>query len=118
MQSLSAARSVKSVKQIIVPSGKAALSTLLAALVLALNGLAASPVLHELLHADADHVSHACSVTLFSHGQIDSSSGEVAAAVPTALIKAIPCRFFSYFPSGIAHLPPGRAPPPASSLPA
>ena len=81
------------------------------ALVLLLNALAASPALHELLHKDADHAGHACVVTLFAHGQVDSVSGEVAVAMPLALIETTPSIIFSIPSPAFQNLPPGRGPP-------
>lgn len=81
------------------------------ALVLLLNALAASPALHELIHKDANQASHACVVTLFAHGQVDSASGEVPVVVPMALIETTSSIIFSVPSTAIQNLPPGRAPP-------
>jgi hypothetical protein len=102
---------VQRAKHIFNASGKPALSGLLVALVLLLNALAASPALHELIHKDADQAGHACVVTLFAHGQVDSVSGEVAVAVPLALIETTPSSIFSVPSTSIQNLPPGRGPP-------
>ena len=98
-------------KPLFSKSGKLALSGLLVALVLLLNALAASSALHELVHKDADKASHACVVTLFAHGQVDSVSGEVPVAVPLALIETTPSTIFSVPSTAIQNLPPGRGPP-------
>jgi len=87
------------------------LSGLLVVLMLLLNALASSPALHELIHKDADRISHACVVTLFAHGQVDSVSGEVSVAAPTASIETTPSSIFSVPSPAIQNLPPGRAPP-------
>jgi hypothetical protein len=92
-------------------TGKPALSVLLVALVLLLNALAASPALHEIIHKDAGRASHACVITLFAHGQVDSASGEIPVAVPTAGIETTPSIIFSVPGTAIENLPPGRAPP-------
>lgn len=66
-----------------------------ALLVWVLGLLAASPELHEKLHADADHADHACAITIFHHGVEDTSAAvpqlsvvwrvvETVAAVPAA----------------------------------
>ena len=78
---------------------------------LLLNALAASPALHELIHNNADRASHACVVTLFAHGQIDSVSGEVPVVVPAAWIETASSMIVSVPGTAIENLPPGRAPP-------
>ena len=88
---------------------------LLVAFVLLLNALAASPTLHEFFHADASNPEHQCAVTLFAHGQIDSAVVEVAAVAPSAPIEIFSLSSVSVFHSPAAILPPGRAPPVASS---
>ena len=67
-----------------------------ALLVGVLGLLAASPVLHGKLHADAGHADHACAVTIFHHGVEDTGAAlpqlnvvwrmvEKVAAIPAAL---------------------------------
>ena len=94
-----------------VKLGKPALSGLLVALVLALNALAAAPTLHEIIHKDAGQSGHSCVITLFAHGQVDTTSGDVPVTVPTALIETEPSIIFSVPSAAIENLPPGRAPP-------
>jgi hypothetical protein len=97
--------------------GRLSWGSLLVGLVLLLNAMAASPELHELIHADAGHADHQCAVTLFGHGQIDSS---VVAMVPAAATASFPICFrfeiFAFAPA-IENLPAGRAPPAAVSSP-
>ena len=81
---------------------------------LLLNALAAAPALHELIHKDTGQTNHSCVVTLFAHGQVDSVSGEVPVAVPTALVETTPSIIFLVPSTAIENLPPGRAPPFAS----
>lgn len=50
---------------------KAPLSAGLVLLLLLLQTLAASPVLHLDLHDEADSADHSCAITLFSQGQLD-----------------------------------------------
>ena len=83
----------------------------LALLVLMLDALAASPSLHELLHADAGRADHQCAVTLFAHGQVDSACAEVAAAAPLTFLADTPAAVISFHSSIIGQLPAGRAPP-------
>ena len=91
--------------------GRPSLALLLAALVLLLNLLAASPSLHERFHSDAGHAEHQCAVTLFAHGQVDSAD----AAPP--LLKPEPAIFHSVswtetiLVSTDIHILPGRGPP-------
>jgi hypothetical protein len=80
-------------------------------LVLVLNLLAASAALHEWLHADAGKTDHECAVTLFAHGQMDSTAVEVAAILPVAPVEFLPLTSVSVFKALVETLPPGRGPP-------
>ena len=80
-------------------------------IVLLLNLLAASPSLHERLHPDAGQSDHQCAVTMFAHGQVDSSTVDVAMPVPTATIEFSPQILASVPAALVATLPPGRGPP-------
>ena len=84
-------------------------------IVLLLNAMAASPSLHEWFHADAGESGHQCAVTLFAHGQVDSSAVDVIVAAPQTFIAANPCVEISIFSPAIENLPAGRAPPVSSS---
>jgi hypothetical protein len=90
---------------------KAVVALLLVALVLLLDAMAASPALHELVHRDADSPDHQCAVTLFSHGQVDSTTVEVAAIVPPDSFEIVSPISLAVFTSCIENLPSGRAPP-------
>lgn len=94
--------------------GRPSLALLLAAVVLLLNLLAASPSLHERFHTDASHAGHQCAVTLFAHGQTDAAVVEVAAVRPVPADEFLPLVSVSFTAAPMAMLPPGRAPPPAS----
>jgi hypothetical protein len=94
--------------------GRPSLALLLAALVLLLNLLAASPSLHERFHSDAGHAEHQCAVTLFAHGQTDSAVVEVTAVLPVTADEFLPLVSVSLTAAPMAMLPPGRAPPMAS----
>ncbi|MDR3460638.1 MAG: hypothetical protein P4N60_24680 [Verrucomicrobiae bacterium] len=76
-----------------------------------MNLLAASPSLHEWVHADAATEGHQCAVTLFAHGQVDSATVEVAAITPLVSIETTSQFEFSVFAPAIGNLPAGRAPP-------
>jgi hypothetical protein len=93
-------------KQVRMPLG--VLSILL---VLLLNLLAASPALHEWLHADAGQVEHQCAVTMLAHGQVDAPVVDVALPVPVAPIEFLPQTSVSILNALVATLPPGRGPP-------
>lgn len=80
-------------------------------LVLLLNAMAACPALHELIHHDADSDEHHCAVTLFAHGQVDSSTVDVSVAMSPASIEAAPQVLLSVFAPAIENLPDGRGPP-------
>lgn len=89
------------------------LAGILAALVLTLAALAASPTAHGELHRDSGHPDHDCAVTLFAHGaepapvavfEIEQHSGR------TLLASRAP-EFFRL--SEPAHLRPPAAGPPA-----
>jgi len=97
--------------------GKAALATLLVALVLLLDAMAACPALHELIHQDAGKADHDCAVTLFAHGHVDAATAEVFAVKPVILIESVPQVSFSIFTPAIENLPAGRAPPTSVSSP-
>ena len=91
--------------------GRMPLGVLLIFLVLLLNLLAASPSLHELIHADAGKTGHQCAVTLFAHGQVDSPTVDVAVPVPTAPIEFSQQVLISIPNALVATLPPERGPP-------
>jgi hypothetical protein len=93
------------------PQGKAFTATLLVAVVLLLDAMAACPSLHELVHGDANASHHQCVVTLFAHGQVDSATVEVAAMAPVVFIETTSQSDFSVFTPAIGNLPAGRAPP-------
>ena len=90
---------------------KEVIASLLVALVLLLDAMAACPALHELIHQDAGLPEHQCAVTLFAHGKVDSAAVDVP-VVPTAIpVEATPQIVFSIFSPAIQNLPAGRAPP-------
>ena len=95
--------------------GQAVIASLLAGFVLLLNAMAVSPTLHEWFHADAGESGHQCAVTLFAHGQVDSSSVEVAIPVPQTSVATNPSVEISVYSPAIENLPAGRAPPVSSS---
>lgn len=84
--------------------------------VLFCGALASSPVLHHLIHPDADNDHHECAITMFSHGQVDVTDGNPVVAAPI-LAEPLSVDFFEsavLVSCDYVHLP-GRAPPhPAS----
>jgi len=91
--------------------GRTPLGVLSILIILLLNLLAASPSLHELLHHDANQPGHQCAVTVFAHGQVDSSVVDVAMPIPAATIEFSPPILVSVPSALAAALPPGRGPP-------
>ncbi|HEX4350652.1 MAG TPA: hypothetical protein VH251_09695 [Verrucomicrobiae bacterium] len=95
--------------------GQAVIASLLAGFVLLLNAMAASPTLHEWFHADAGEPGHQCAVTLFAHGQVDSSVVDIAIPFPQTFVAASPSIKISVYSLAIENLPAGRAPPVSAS---
>ena len=93
---------------------QAIIASLLAGLVLLLNALAASPALHELFHPDANNSFHACAVTLFAHGHVDTAAADVIISKPLVFATSLPCPVTFAFRPVIEQLPAGRAPPAVS----
>jgi hypothetical protein len=91
--------------------GKPALSAVLVLLVFLQMALAASEPLHKFFHADADRPGHECSVTLFAHGQIETSSVDVSVVVPATGFEIRPLAPVAFSFSAPHALPPGRGPP-------
>jgi len=88
-----------------------ALAVVPAVLFLFLVTLAASPALHQAIHADAGHSDHHCAITVLAQSQLESpptvtflliAAKEVANTLPVPL--SVPG-------GGAELLPPGRAPP-------
>ena len=104
------------VKRHLKAHAHAAIASLLVAIVLLLDAMAACPALHELIHPDAGHSDHECAVTMFAHGKVDSVNVEAAAVPPQALAVVTPLVEFSVFGPAIKHLPAGRAPPVPSAI--
>jgi hypothetical protein len=92
--------------------GFAALTaSLLVAVVLMLDALAACPELHERLHPDAGEHGHECAVTLFAHGLLDKVSPAVTPPLPApGLELARPVFQFSAFTSPLPETA-SRGPP-------
>ena len=80
-------------------------------LLLCILALAASPALHERMHADAKDVHHHCVITVFAQGQVDAPACGVSAPVPIPCFELV-CSGTVLFSCPILELlPPGRAPP-------
>jgi len=73
---------------------------------------AANPGLHRLLHPDADSDHHECAITMFAHGKVDMSDGDVAVTVRVSPVFPIAVAFSDVLiVSRDFLLLPGRAPP-------
>ncbi len=91
-------------------------SALLLGLVLSLQAMAVFPALHALVHPDADDPGHECAVTLFSHGQVDTSctaAPVLHAPAPLTFSQAPPEIIFV---SADIRLLPSRGPPASPAL--
>jgi hypothetical protein len=91
-------------------TAKRKVSALLLAVFMSLQILAAVPFLHALVHSDCHSPTHECGVTLFLHGQVNSS--EVAVDIvlpPPPVIHEMSCQ--RPFVSRDKPLRPGRGPP-------
>ena len=84
------ARLTKTVEGLRVP--RALVTGALAVAVLWAAALAASPSLHEWVHADADHEDHECAVTLFLSGAV----GPAIAPLPPVAPPPLPVADFRY----------------------
>lgn len=84
---------------------------------LLLNALAIAPKLHEFFHADAGQTAHQCAITLFAHGQVDSTVVEISTSKPVIFVATTPQPVISVFAPAIENLPAGRAPPVSVSSP-
>ena len=88
------------------------MAVLCLALFLPLQLVAASTLLHEMLHADAAAPGHHCVVTLIAQGQVDSPvAGPLVVAAITALCLLLAPLAAAPFVSTDLRLAPGRAPP-------
>ncbi len=78
-----------------------------------LGVLATSQQLHASVHSEADHLNHACAVTLFNHG-VEAATGGACIAGAPVLFPAGRCFVQPALPVARAdnRLPPGRGPPP------
>ena len=78
------------------------------------TAMAVSPVLHRLIHVDADGADHQCAVTALHQGKFHSDVPIVTSRVPVSPVFAAPASFVSVLRSTIPYLlVPGRAPPAA-----
>ena len=73
--------------------------------------MAASETLHKFIHADADQPGHECAVTLFAHGQVETSPVDVPVLPPVTGVETTPQPVPFVFSAPSQQLPPGRGPP-------
>lgn len=98
-------------------SGRSAVAATLMLLLLLQLAMAASETLHKFFHADADQAGHECAVTLFAHGQVETSPVDVPLPPPIQWVETTPEPAPVIFSAASQKLPPGRGPP-HSVLPA
>ena len=75
--------------------------------------MAASETLHKFFHEDADQPGHDCAVTLFAHGQVETSPVDVPVPPPNTGVATTPQPVPAIFDAPAQQLPPGRGPPPS-----
>ena len=74
--------------------------------------LAENSALHRLIHPDADNGHHQCAITMFAHGKVEVSDGNVALIVPSPHVFSIVVAFADVLIVSRDYLLlPGRAPP-------
>jgi hypothetical protein len=79
---------------------------------LSTTAMAISPVLHHLIHANADGPDHQCAVTALHQGKVHSSTPAVVRPVPVVSGFVLPLPEVSVsLPAVLNRLALGRAPP-------
>ena len=91
--------------------GRSAVAVTLVLLLWLQLAMAASETLHKFIHADADQPGHECAVTLFAHGQVETSSVDVPVLPPVTGVETTPQPVPFVFSAPSQQLPPGRGPP-------
>jgi hypothetical protein len=98
-------------------TAKPALAGLLGLLLLLLSTLAASPDLHQRLHADSNSPDHNCAITLFAKGQINAAPAAAVLVGFVSLAGALVLLAETLLlPSADYRFSASRAPPFSSSL--
>ena len=87
------------------------LSAFLLAIFAGLQLVAAAPGIHALIHPDCNSPQHECAVTLFTHGQVNSSDVTIAATSLPSLVRQNETFPEQSFISREIPLPPSRGPP-------
>jgi hypothetical protein len=81
-------------------------------LFLTLQLFSSSEALHKLIHPDADSPEHHCAITLFTHGQVNTSDTVLpVVAFVAALFFLLPPFQSAVFSSFDYRFSPSRAPP-------
>jgi hypothetical protein len=94
---------------------KPALGGLLVLLLLLLSALAASPTLHQRLHADSSGPDHNCVITFFAKGQISQAPAALILTAFVSLVGAIALLAENLLlPSADYRFSASRAPPSSS----
>jgi len=91
--------------------GRSAVAVTLVLLLWLQLAMAASETLHKFIHADADQPGHECAVTLFAHGQVETSPVDVPVLPPVTGVETTPQPVPFVFSAPSQQLPPGRGPP-------
>src|SRR5439155_16606507 len=74
--------------------------------------LVSSPVLHQVLHSDAQSPNHHCLVTQVKDHSVFSEAPPLCVVVaPSSLFAPVPRSELQFLPACDHQLPPGRAPP-------
>ena len=111
------ANELRHVKRHPLVLGRSAVAVSLVLLLWLQLAMAASETLHKFIHTDADQPGHECAVTLFAHGQVETTTVDVPVLPPVTGVEITPRQFPLVFSAPSQLLPPGRGPPP-SLLPA
>lgn len=92
-------------------TARTVLSLLLVLQLVFLLVLVACPALHHAIHHDSDRSDHQCAVTVFAHGQVDSSVVAVNVNIPVTAVEFLPQALISILNTQVDTFPPGRGPP-------
>ena len=93
-------------------AAKSALAAVLIVLLLLVSSLSVCPALHHMLHHDADDQDHACLITDFAKGQVDTAeTAPIVVFFLFSLLCAAVAVVIEPLPSFDYRLSPSRAPP-------
>jgi len=99
------------------PVSQRLLTAVLVGLLLVLAALSAGPLLHQLLHTDAQAASHECVINAFSDGKVTCADNAPPVAVRGVSLNDGPMRPLLLLRARIEHRQaPSRAPPLAATV--